>query len=327
MPSTRIGLTCLAALAAAACAHAPPAAAPAGPLAWPDPPAAPQVRWVGTFPSPDGVRRSFWRRATDAILGIEELPAASLLTRPFGLAVDGALLLVADPDGAQVLAVDWKKGQSRPLTCAAHAWAAPMGVAVSPDGTRYVADAAGLVARMPAAGGCTTFGQEALTRPTGLAFLGGRIWVVDPPRHGLVAFTADGVEALRLGGRGEGPGQLQFPTAVAASPEGTLLVVDALNFRVARFAADGTPLPPLSGRAAARPKCVAAEPGGRIWVSDDGSDQLLRFEADGRPSLSVARSGSAAGELLAPAGLAVAGNLLFVADSLNRRVAIFEVLG
>jgi len=321
-----LSLTAL--LAAAGCAHAPVAPASGPTPAWPEPPAAPQVRWLTAFPSRDAApTRSLWRRAVDAFLGIEEQAGGSLFVRPFGLAIDGAHLLVADPDASQVLALDWKRGQSRSLSCAVHAWIAPMAVAVGPDGTRYVADAIGLVARMPATGACTTFGQGALTRPTGLAFVGGRVWAVDPPRHDVVAFTPEGIEALRLGSRGEGAGQLQFPTAVAASPDGTLLVVDALNFRVARFAADGQPLAPLAGRSASRPKCVAADPAGRIWVSDDGSDQILRFGADGQADLAIARSGSGPGELLAPAGLALSGGLLFVADSLNRRVAVFEVLG
>jgi len=316
------------ALLAAACAHAPPAAPAGAAPVWPEPPAAPQVRWLTALPSRDGApARSFWRRAADAFLGIEAQTGARLFERPFGLAIDGATLLVADPDAGQVLALDWKKGESRLVHCAAHAWVAPMAVAVGPDGTRYVADASGLLARLPSAGACTTFGQGALIRPTGLAFLGGRLWAVDPPGHDVVAFTPEGVEALRLGSRGEGAGQLQFPTAVAASPDGTLLVVDALNFRVARFAADGQPLAPLAGRPGGRPKCVAADGGGRVWVSDDGSDQIVRFAADGKVDLTVAKSGPGAGELMAPAGLALSGGLLFVADSLNRRVAIFEVLG
>ncbi len=320
---------------AGACAHAPaPSAGPAAPApAWPAPPAPARVRWVASIPPPGApaTTRSWWRRAADAVLGVEEAPAAeSPLSRPFGVAVDGPELVVADPDGGQVLAIDRRTGEPRALECPGRPWIAPMAVAVAPDRTRYVADAAGVLARLPAGGACTLIGAGRLTRPTGVAWQGGRVWAVDPPAHQLVAFTPDGQEVLRVGGLGDGPAELHFPTAVAAAADGSLLVVDALNFRVSRFAADGAPLGRF-GRAGeeesafGRPKAVAAEPGGAILVTDALSDQVKLFTATGRFELAFGGSGSGPGQLLFPAGIAVSGRQVYVCDSLNRRVAVFEL--
>lgn len=337
MRTVSVPAALLLAALAGACAHAPArSAGPATPApAWPAPPAAPRVRWVASIPppgSPDGAR-SWWRRAADAVLGVEEAPVTEgPLSRPFGVAVDGPELVIADPDGAQVLAIDRRSGERHALTCPARPWSAPMAVAAAPDRTLYVADAAGVLARLPAGGGCTLIGAGRLTRPTGVAWQGGRVWAVDPPAHQLVAFTPDGQEVLRVGGLGSGPAELHFPTAVAAAADGSILVVDALNFRVSRFAGDGTPLDRF-GRAGeeesafGRPKAVAVGPGGAILVTDALSDQVKLFTAAGRFELAFGGSGPGPGQLLLPAGIAVSGRQVYVCDSLNRRVAVFELEG
>jgi len=207
-----------------------------------------------------------------------------------------------------------------------------MAVAVAPDRTRFVADAAGLLARLPPAGGCHIFGGGRLERPTGIAFAGGRVFAVDPPRHDVVVFTPEGEEVLRFGGHGEAEGRLNYPTAIAAGPDGTVLVVDALNFRVSRYDLGGRYLGSF-GRAGddpasfVRPKGLAVSASGTVFVSDAATDEVKVFGADGRFSHAVGESGPGPGQLQAPAGVAVGDGHLFVADSLNRRVEIYALLG
>jgi DNA-binding beta-propeller fold protein YncE len=317
------------ALALAACAHAPsPARAePSGPVE-----TDPGVRWVAELPEPAAPpERSFLRRAWDAIVGAESAPAAPVaVERPFGVAVTRDRVAIADPEGPSVLAVAWPSRRTEQLTCPQHPWSAPIAVAFAPDGALYVADGAEIV--RVGKDGCAAFGAEHVERPTGLAFAGGRLFAVDPPRHVVVAFSPEGEEVLRFGGHGEEAGQLNYPTAIAAAPDGTLLVVDALNFRVARFAADGRFLAAFgsSGEAQGafgRPKAVAVDDDGRIFVSDVEQDAVLVFAADGTFERSIGRSGTGRGEFLLPAGLARSGKLLFVADSYNHRVQVLELLG
>ena len=331
-PTTRRLAIALAA-ALVGCAAVKPAPTGAAAPAWPEPPAAPRARFAAQFPGRDGDRsRSFWRRTLDAVVGVERSsePAASALERPFAIAAERGGFLVADPDGARVLRVDWRAGRSEPVECAGRAWVAPIAVAVDAAGAALVADGDHVV--RVAGGSCSAFGEGALERPAGVAAGRDRVYVVDPPRHDVVAFDQTGAEVLRFGSRGDGDGELNYPTAIAVAPDGSLLVVDALNFRIVRFSADGQFLGAF-GEAGdedgsfARPKAVAVDAGGRIYVSDAERDVVAVYDAAGRFEYALGASGSGTGELLLPAGVAVADRHLFVADSHNRRIEIFELLG
>jgi DNA-binding beta-propeller fold protein YncE len=330
-------LAALALAAGCAGASARPVVAAADAPAWPAAPDKPRARWLAEFPPPgQAVERTSWlQRAWETLIGASAgaREERALLTRPFGVAVEGEALLVADPEGHRVLRVDWKGGRSEPVTCAARAWQAPSAVAVDADGTRFVADSgAAVVVRVPRQGPCVALGEGRLERPTGVALSASHLFVTDPPRHQVVVLAADGSEAARLGGRGDEAGQLNFPSAIAAAPDGSLLVVDALNFRVARFAPTGAWLGSFGGPGDRlggfiRPKGIAAGDDGRVYVSDAETDLVTVFTAEGTPLYALGRPGAGPGELQMPAGLAVQRDRLFVADALNGRVQIYELLG
>jgi len=321
-------------LAAAACAHAP-ARAPLPAVAWPEAPAAPRVRLVDLFPDPSspGPGASGWQSVLDTVAGVEatERPQ-SWLARPFGVAVapDGAFV-VADPDRPSVVRVGPRGAEQ--LECRGRAWRAPMAVAFGPDGALWVADGgAGEVVRRAPDGRCTALGAGVLERPTGLVVEADRLFVVDPPRHQVVVLSPDGRVLARYGALGEGEGQLHFPTAIARAADGSLLVVDALNFRVVRFSPEGAWLGAfgVAGETRAtlgRPKGIAVDGAGRIYVSDAQRDVVLVFGADGTFDTELCATGADPGSLVMPAGLAIGGGRLYVADSQNGRVQVFEILG
>lgn len=323
--------------ASAACAHAPAARRALTEVTWPEPPAPPRVRLVSVFPDPEAPapRRSVWRAFLDVVAGTERTGRPEAwLQRPFGLAVDaGGTYYVADPDAAAVLRVDPAGGAGR-IRCKRHEWAAPMALALTAEGALFVADAgAAAVVRVGRDGSCRALGSGALERPTGLALDGERLFVVDPPRHQVTVLAASGGEVLgHLGSLGEAEGELHFPTAIARAPDGTLLVVDALNFRIVRFAPDGRWLGAFGsagdvGAGFERPKAVVTDSAGWIYVSDAQRGLVLVHRPDGTFDYAIGAQGSGPGELSLPAGLAVAAGRLYVADSHNRRIQVFEILG
>lgn len=323
-----------AALLALACGHAPAAARPdAAAPAWPAATAARvrlvtglEIGAVAQAPAP------WWRRALGWLTGVEAAGDDPGLVRPFDVAIaaDGSLL-VADPDGPRVLRYGAGGAFQAELACPDGAWQAPVSVAADGDAA-WVSDAAAAVVVRWTATGCRRLGAGALERPAGLALAAGRVLVADPPAHQVVVLGADGAVAARWGALGDGEGQLHFPADVAVAPDGTVLVVDTFNFRVARLTADGRWLgafgaPGEEAGGFQRPKGIAAGPDGTIWVSDAGRDTLLAFDAAGAFELAVGAPGAAPGALSHPAGLAATRDRLAVADSLNRRVQVYELLG
>lgn len=319
-----------------ACAHAP--AAPLPQVQWPEPPDAPRARLAALFPDPAAPlpRRSFLRAVLDVIAGVDDADRrceTGWLSRPFGIAAlaDGSFA-VADPDAPAVLRVRGG-GTATRLRCNGREWAAPMSVAEAPDGALWIADGgAGELVRVAPDGGCRAVGAGLLERPTGVVAEAGRILVVDPPRHEVVALSPEGAVVGRFGRQGAGDGELHFPTAIARAQDGTLLVVDALNFRIARFSHDGSWLgafgaPGQTGGALARPKGIAVDGEGRIYVSDAQRDAVLVFSPAGAFEVALGRGGAEPGRLTMPAGIAVAAGMLYVADSRNHRVQVFEILG
>jgi sugar lactone lactonase YvrE len=331
--STARRLLALAAAGALSCAHGGTAGGGAAPSAPAMPASVGGVRHLASFPgSTEPERPSFWARFASAVVGTDAASgdAHPALERPFGIAAVPGGFVVTDPDRRSVLRVAWREARSTPVTCAERSWTAPMAVTTSPDGALFVADGASVV--RVAGGTCAEIGAGALERPAGLAFAGGLLYVVDPPRHEVVAFDASGRERLRFGGPGEEAANLSFPTAIAARGDGSLLVVDALHFRVARFSPEGQFLdafgePGDDVGAFGRPKAIAVDGAGGAWVTDAQHDAVLAFGPDGAFRFAASDSGPGADQLLMPAGVAVDGALLYVADAYNHRVQIFELQG
>lgn len=84
----------------------------------------------------------------------------------------------------------------------------------------------------------TTDERAMFARPIHLAYLDGRLSVVDAEEAAVSVFDAQGRCIGRAGGKGQGPGELDFPTA-AWPDAGGLVVADGRNRRIVRFDAGG----------------------------------------------------------------------------------------
>ncbi|MCL5271265.1 MAG: 6-bladed beta-propeller, partial [bacterium] len=173
-------------------------------------------------------------------------------------------------------------------------------------------------------------------RPAGLAVdaAAGEVYIADVTGHHVVVTDAQGRVRRTIGRHGAGPGEFNFPTHVAIGGGGRLLVADSMNFRVQLLATDGRFIREI-GRAGdapgqfANPKGVAMDVGGNLIAVEGLHDAIEFFNDGGQLLLSLGRPGQDAGEFWLPAGLAFdpAEGLLFVADSYNRRVQVFRMLG
>jgi DNA-binding beta-propeller fold protein YncE len=339
-------LTARIALALTLLLLAPGCARPAGVLfadadslhVWPAPPDDPHIRFLGEIRGSADLRpaRTGAQSLGEFLFGKE--PAKGLVG-PMGVCTDAAdRVFVADPN-AQTLHVlnlttrrydQWKPPDS------AHPFVQPIAVACDRSGRVLVSDpGAGVVFAFAPDGRLTgVLGRDVLKRPCGLALqpASDRLFIADTGAHAVVVLDASGAQVARLGSRGRGDGQFNFPTYLAFGPDGRLYVSDSLNFRVQVFAPDLSFLFAIGAKGDrpgyfAQPKGVAVTPAGNVFVVDAHFEAVQAFDAQGQLLMAFGKEGNRPGEFWLPAGIwADPKNRLWVADSYNRRVQVFECL-
>ncbi len=112
-----------------------------------------------------------------------------------------------------------------------------------------------------------------------------RIWGIDRLGHRLLLWDADHPEKppIVVGERGRAPGNFNHPKDLAVQPDGSVVVLDALNLRIQRFDGEGRYLdswPSGSAPPLERPLLIAAGGDGSVWVLDDGEGVLRPVERD-----------------------------------------------
>ena len=238
-----------------------------------------------------GNNRILAQDQSGAVLWVIGGPAEGQLSlqRPMALATDGRHLYVANTDASQVLVLEPDgsivKTIDLPPAAPDGRAARPVGLAVRPDG--------GMV-------------------------------VTDPDNNRVLLYGNEGQLQTTLGGsRAAGSSGFSAPGGVAVDGAGFVYVVDILNSRVVKLSQDGSFLrqfgrPGDTAGTFSRPKDVAVDATGNVYVSDGLLAVIQVFSAEGdylgfigRTDPGDARSRSL---FMAPAGLTVVGDTLYVID-------------
>lgn len=303
--------------------------------AWPPAPDEPRVVYVRSIHGPRdiGQTASFFTRVGHWITG--ESGESISLQKPFGLALDEiGNLCITDTGASRIYLCDFVHKKWRTYNGVGKTRFA-MPVAVARHGEIfYVADSQlGKIFAFRDQNKPVWEISTPLLRPVGLAVADNSLAVVDSQAHAVFVFDFQGKLRFRFGRRGDGPGEFNFPTHIAADLRGHLFVTDSMNSRVQVFDMTGKFLSAFgsggdtSGHFG-RPKGVAADSFDHIYVADAMFDNVQVFDLDGRLLLNIGQSGNRPGEFGLPAGLAIgADNQIYIADSYNHRVQILKYVG
>jgi sugar lactone lactonase YvrE len=305
--------------------------APADALVWPAPPQRPRIKFVRAFRDPRDLKiaEPLFGQLWNLLAGEKN----RAMTKPYALAVDGPKVAVSDPGAFAVHIYDTKArtytritdGESEPLR-------SPVGVAFGHDRV-YVADSELAKVFAYDDGGEFLFAIGGVARPTGLAYDRGgrRLYVADTMAHRIAVFNDEGAPLFVFGDRGGQAGEFNFPTHLRVRGD-RLYVNDTMNFRIQIFELDGNHLRTFgthgdgSGNFA-QPKGVGVDSEGNIYVADAMFDRVQIFDPNGRFLLSFGGNGSVVGTFWLPGGVFVEDDLIYVADSYNRRVQVFQFMG
>jgi DNA-binding beta-propeller fold protein YncE len=311
-----------------------------GSIVYPPAPATPVIEWVGVIRerSDVGGGAGAWKRM---LVGEDDQEPSLRAPTAVAIGPDDTLYVVDQQLRGVVVINRAAKRFDLFRGASPGSLAEPVGVAVADDGTLYVSDAKSQAVYaydaenrfMSAVGGRDVFG-----RPTSLALSadGARLAVCDTRLHRVhVVDTATGQVVLSHGDRvhGDREGEFNFPVAVAFDEEGYLYVSDYLNFRIQVFDPAGD-LDLVFGAGGDRPgdlnrpRGLVADAANGVLYEVDGAFQVVQmFNLDGELLMWFGEPGTGPGQFSLPSGIARRGELVAVADTLNRRVQLFRFLG
>jgi len=173
-----------------------------------------------------------------------------------------------------------------------------------------------------------------LAKPTGIAYskINKEIWVAETGTSRILILNNNGEIKKIIGKRGNGQGELNYPTFLWIDKEGVAYVVDAMNFRIQIFDKSGEFVSMFgkNGDATgyfARPKGIATDSFGNIYIPDALFHVVQIFDKKGNFLYSFGEQGHGKGQFWMPTGIYIDDeNYIYVADSYNSRVQIFQLV-
>lgn len=167
-----------------------------------------------------------------------------------------------------------------------------------------------------------------LQRPSGLTGDGeGRLFVSDTSRQAVFVFDEKAGE-LQVWEYARALTRFVSPSGLALGERGELWVADADLGLVVRLDARGEPLAAIGRGQLQRPTGLARDPrNGELYVADTYAHDIKVFDAQGQLLKVLGRRGEGVGEFNFPTHLAFAGGSLYVTDTLNSRVQVYDTAG
>jgi DNA-binding beta-propeller fold protein YncE len=302
------------ALLLAACASAPPPAAPVAPakVFYPAPPDPPRIQLLTTL---EGERDLAQADSSFAkfLLG-EDNKSLRQLRQPYGVALFDNRLYVADSKAPGLVVFDLAKRRYSVITGAGSGrMQRPINVTVDADGTKFVTDTSRNQVLVYDRDDrfVRALGDGKQFKPVDALIVGDRLYVADIQHDEIqVLDKRTGKLMFKFGKSGNKEGELHHPTNLAVGPDGDIYVVETSNFRVQRFKPDGRhvrfygDLGNSPGQFA-RPKGIAVDRAGRLYVGDAAFENVQIFDSQGRLLMAFGKGDESRVGLNLPAGVSI----------------------
>ncbi|MDH5388874.1 MAG: 6-bladed beta-propeller [Gammaproteobacteria bacterium] len=301
-------------------------------IIWPSPPLKPRIKYLYQFANPTDleIHESFFSRLWGWLSG-RSLNTG--MVRPYSIAVKEQLIAVADPGKKTVHLFNTSSSEYKQINQADEIYfSSPVGVAIG-NNQIYISDSKLAKVFVLTKDGEFVRTIEGFKRPTGLYFNNktSRLYVSDTLDHKIVVYNDQGQKEFSFGHRKQKEGDFNFPSHLALD-NNNLYVNDTMNFRVQIFDLDGKYISNFgkhgdSSGYFSQPKGIGIDSKGHIYVVDAIFHRVQIFDQKGRYLMDFGNQGKNAGEFWLPSGLFIYQDKIYVADSYNRRVQVFQYVG
>jgi len=242
--------------------------------------------------------------------------------------VDG-LLYIVDAGPNIVYKYDLVTNEIEPVEdIANHFKGKPGNIFVAKDRSFYIVDSVGRqVLHFSEHGELRTRFQDLanLSRPLDVLVNEetGDVLVADGSFSHIVVFNSIGKAVSLVGKRGTGPGRFRAITFMTKGPDG-LYILDRLELPVQVIDWQGNYNYSFGESELLFPNAIAVDKDQRAYISDRSTNTIQVYQ-DGQLIMTFGGGGSAPGRFRLVSGLWINGSLLYVADSLNRRVQVLRI--
>jgi hypothetical protein len=152
----------------------------------------------------------------------------------------------------------------------------------------------------------------------------GELMVADEVYSHVVSFNPQGEPLFGMGGRGDEPGKFRIITDMLKTDEG-YYISDRIELAVQFLDLQGNYVDHFGERDLVFPTAIARDKYGRMFVADK-SDSSIKVFKDKRLISRVGKNGYGKGEFRYISDMKYHNGRLYVVDSLNGRIQVFDVL-
>jgi DNA-binding beta-propeller fold protein YncE len=282
------------------------------PVFYPPLPDKPRLQFLTAISSEDDLMA---RKAglDDFLLGGKTIDKS--IGRPYAVQAVKGKIYLTDRVSNDILEINLLTSTINPLQAGGRgALQTPSGLWIADDGSKYIAD----LKRQQV----VVFDRDnnfkkvlgdaaSLERPVDVAVYGDRVYVCDMKKQQVVVFDRiTGKQLSAIGKVGDKEGEFNRPTHITVDRQGNLIVNDAFNFRIQKFAPDekflqmiGTAGSTLGNMA--RTKGIVTDHDGNLYVVDAAFENVQIFNPEGKLLLFFGGAGLEPGSMYLPAGIAV----------------------
>ncbi len=311
---------------------------------WPPLPDQPKVEFIASYRTNLDLPKSAGQALLERISGATDVRG---FEKPWGIAARGKdRIYIVDTINGQVIRFDLVNNNVDSLGKGEYEglFEAPIGIALDNKGSIYVSDPKKNKVQVFTADEkplMTIGGDEALDWPTGMAVNDrlGRLYVANAHSHDISVFDLEGKFLFKIGKRGIGDVEFNFPIDIDTDSKGNIVVADSMNARIQVLEPDGKFIRKFGQRGDGNTdfqvmKGIAVDKAtDNVYVVDGRANKFLIFDKEGNPLLTVGGPRSSAGKKLYPGGFLLPQDIfiddsgaIFITDGLNKAFHIYQIV-
>ena len=259
-----------------------------GPTFFPPLPQSPKLQFLLSISDEEDIGGKQSSGIKEWLIGTR--PATKQIARPQDIASVKGKIYILDRTFKKVLFIDLEKKQLDFIKDEREgAIGDPLGLWVTADDVKYVADAARkqILVFDKDNQFVREYGEkDQLEKPSDVAVFQNRIYVADFTKMAVVVLDKDSGKTLQtIGEPGGEPGKFNRPTHVSVDQQGNIYVNDSFNYRIQKFDPNGNYLKHFGYQGDtlggfARPKGIAVDHDGLVYAVDTAFENTQIFDPE-----------------------------------------------